>query len=55
MLTSIQDRCEKLGPSAMAAPDAVASLAVQARLVSALRDAISGAGGRHVFLIETHI
>src|ERR1700693_4651923 len=55
MLTSIQDRCEKLGPSAMAAPDAVASLAVQARLVSALRDAISGAGGKHVFLIETHI
>ena len=29
--------------------------AVQAKLVSALRDAISGVGGRHAFLIETHI
>jgi len=40
----------------MTPPDAAASLAVQARLVSALRDAaLSGAVGRHVFLIETHI
>jgi aminoglycoside phosphotransferase family enzyme/predicted kinase len=55
MLTGIQDRCERAGLSAIAAPDAVASLADQARLVSALRDAISGAAGRHAFLIETHI
>ncbi len=40
----------------MAAPDAAARLAVQARLVSGLRDAaISAAGGTHVALIETHI
>jgi uncharacterized protein len=56
MLPSIQDRYEKVGAPAMAAPDAAASLAVQAKLVSALRDAaISGVGGTRVDLIETHI
>jgi uncharacterized protein len=40
----------------MAPPDAASSLAVQARLVSSLRDAaLSGAESGHVFLIETHI
>jgi uncharacterized protein len=39
-----------------APPDAASSLAVQARLVSALRDgALSGKESGHVFLIETHI
>jgi aminoglycoside phosphotransferase family enzyme/predicted kinase len=56
MRTTIEEHHERAGAPAMTPPEAEASLAVQARLVSALRDAaLSGAGGRHVFLIETHI
>ena len=51
---SIQDRREKTGASSVTAPVAAASLAVQARLVSALREN-SGAEGKRVVLIETHI
>jgi aminoglycoside phosphotransferase family enzyme/predicted kinase len=56
MGTRIQERHKKADSPAMTDGNAAARLAVQARLVSALRDAaISGAEGRRVELIETHI
>ena len=56
MPTSVQDRCEKVSLSPMTASDSTEDFAAQARLVSALRDAVvSCAGGRRAALIETHI
>ena len=56
MLTHVQDRYEQASLSPMTASDSREDLAAQARLVSALRDAIvSVAGGKRAALIETHI
>jgi aminoglycoside phosphotransferase family enzyme/predicted kinase len=51
-----EDQHGEVRATAMAPPDVASSLAVQARLVSVLRDAaLSGAESGHVSLIETHI
>jgi aminoglycoside phosphotransferase family enzyme/predicted kinase len=55
MRTTIQKSRKKTAPVAVAQPAEATGFGVQARLVSALRDALSKGGGRHVFLIETHI
>jgi uncharacterized protein len=56
MLPSLEDRYETPHLSVMTTPDSAPLLAPQGRLVSALRDAVtSGAGGKRMALIETHI
>lgn len=56
MLPSLEDRYETPHLSVMTTPDSAPLLATQGRLVLALRDALtSGAGGKSVALIETHI